>query len=354
MAFKIGEKVKFLNEKGGGKVVAIIDNKMVRIETDEGFEMPVLTKELIKDFRSEQSEELLQAVSPSPIVEKESTEDEETRVSQINPWGRVREEKGVYLAYEPHDQQWLLTGDVDLLLVNNTDMEMLYNLFLVQNQTLQGIDYGSVPPKSKILVDTIQRDQLEHWCSGYLQVMFHQDKPGNVYLPVNNVIDIKPSRFFKEGSYVENTLLDGRVILVSIAPFTTLTVATDKEIVLKEGNQVQQEKAGVQSKKALIDKYRTAVFEAVVDLHIAELVDNIAGLSSHDMFNIQMDTFRKTLDSAIENEYNKVTYIHGVGNGVLKNAIVKELEHYETTSNRMASISKFGVGAIDVLLKNRE
>ena len=51
------------------------------------------------------------------------------------------------------------------------------------------------------------------------------------------------------------------------------------------------------------------------------------------------------LDSAIAAEYNKVTFIHGVGNGVLKNAIIEALKDYKNTENRMASIAKFGVGA---------
>ena len=59
------------------------------------------------------------------------------------------------------------------------------------------------------------------------------------------------------------------------------------------------------------------------------------------------------LDSAIAAEYTKVTFIHGVGNGVLKNAIIEELKKkYKNTENRMASIAKFGVGAIEVKIDN--
>ena len=106
--------------------------------------------------------------------------------------------------------------------------------------------------------------------------------------------------------------------------------------------------------RPLIDKHRTNLNEAVVDLHIAELVDNILGLSSLDMLNTQLEYFKKAFHSAITNEYTKVTFIHGVGNGVLKAAIIKELEDYEGIENRMASISKFGVGAIDILIKDKD
>jgi dsDNA-specific endonuclease/ATPase MutS2 len=72
------------------------------------------------------------------------------------------------------------------------------------------------------------------------------------------------------------------------------------------------------------------------------------------MFAIQVDYLRRTLENAIKNDYQKVTFIHGVGNGVLKNAIIEELKKYEHLEGKMASISKFGVGAIDILIKNKE
>jgi dsDNA-specific endonuclease/ATPase MutS2 len=123
--------------------------------------------------------------------------------------------------------------------------------------------------------------------------------------------------------------------------------------IAKEGVGSQAPKKDLVKQESPIDKHKTGQGEATVDLHIAELVDNIAGLSSHDMFKIQMDYFRKMLDSAIAADYTKVTFIHGVGNGVLKNAIIEELKKYKNTENRMASIAKFGVGAIDVVIKDR-
>jgi len=110
----------------------------------------------------------------------------------------------------------------------------------------------------------------------------------------------------------------------------------------------------VKKEKTFISKYKTGTAEAIVDLHIAELVDNISGMSSHDMFSLQMEVFKKALDSAMKNDYERVTFIHGVGNGVLKNAIIKALDEYEGLENKMASISKFGVGGLDVLIKTND
>ena len=355
MKLKVGDKVKFLNESGGGIIKAIIDSKLVKLETDDGFEMPVLTTELIKDFRAEQDNEQTVYRPQTALQPQVQTEEpEENRITGINPWGKIREEKGVYLAFEPHERQWVLTGDLDVVIINHTSYDILYNLFFVRDNEVKGIDYGSIPFESKIVIDTIGRDDIEDWTRGFIQLAFHSDEPEKIFLPAHSVIDIKPSRFFKEGSYQPSTLISGRTILISVAPESTLEVASFSEAHQKTGRQSVASPASPVREKQLIDKHRKTQGEAVVDLHIAELMDNIAGLSSHDMFTIQLDYFRKALRSAIKNEYHKVTFIHGIGNGVLKNAIVEELENYEGIENKMASISKFGVGALDVMIKSKD
>jgi len=352
MKFKIGDKVKFLDEMGGGVVTGIVDTRLVKLKTDDGFEMPVMTSNLMLDYRSMPEEEHIRQVKS--VLTPTQEEEEPEFISEINPWGNVKEEKGVYLAFEPHEQQWLLTGDMDVILINNTSNDLLFSLFLQRNNITEGVDFNSVPANSKIVIDTISREDVEQWTAGYLQLLFHSDLPKKVYLPVHSVIDIKIGRFFKEGSYHANTLLSGKAIIVTVVTQNTMEVVSDNEANRKSDIIIEQSKVKAVRKEQLVDKYKTVQREAEVDLHIAELVDNILGLSSLDMLKMQIDTFKKVLENAIVNDYHKVTFIHGVGNGVLKNAIIKELDEYESTENRMASITKFGVGAIDVVIKLKE
>ena len=350
MKFKVGDKVKFIDELGGGEVVGLVDSRLVKVKTDDGFEMPVLTSNLIIDQRSQPAESKLPDMVP-PILRKEEDEKPDF-ISEINPFRKIREEEGVYLGFEPHEQQWLLTGDLDVVLANNTSYDLLYSLFL-DIDGLNGIDFSSVPANSKIVIETISREEVEEWKSGYIQLMFHSDEPDKIYLPVHSVLDIKTPRFFKEGSYKDNTLFSGRAIIVNIANLNAIPAVSESNRELKDDSYVTKGKSHSTKEKQLIDKYRTNQGEAIVDLHIGELVDNILGLSSKDMIDIQLDTFRKVLDSAIKNEFNKLTIIHGVGNGVLKSAIIKELDNYEGLENSMASISKFGVGALDISIMNK-
>lgn len=356
MKFKIGERVNFLNESGGGKVVKVIDNRLILIETDEGFEMPVLATELIRDFRAEGQEEpiFISKEVPKPSQEIEAAEAEPNNVSEINPWGAIREEKGIYLAFEPHEQQWVLTGDLDIVLLNHTNYDILYSLFMEIDGQIEGVDFSSVPADSKIIIATIGRDEIDNWVKGYIQILFHSDLPDKLYYPLHSDIDLTINRFFKEGSYRSNTLLNQKAVIVDIAPVSSLELVSNNLTKKKFGSTTSAKTSKPLKEIPLIDKFKRGIGEAIVDLHIAEVVDNIAGLSSRDMLNLQIGQFKKMLESAMANDYTKVTFIHGVGNGVLKDKIVAELENYVNTKNQMASISKFGVGAIDVLIVNSD
>ena len=47
MKFKIGDKVKFLNESGGGIVSEIVSPSMVKVAVEDGFDIPYMTHDLV-------------------------------------------------------------------------------------------------------------------------------------------------------------------------------------------------------------------------------------------------------------------------------------------------------------------
>lgn len=356
--YKIGDKVSFLNNVGGGTVTKIIDSRMVMVEVEDGFELPTLISEIVPDFRHQPSrqQQIVDAVQKE-IKEKEVVQQqqaEEARHGGLRRFAKEAEKEGVYLAFVPHEQQWLLTGAMDVMLVNHTPYEMLYTFTIKEEERFVNVDYGQLEKYEKVVVETISREDLEYWCNGIVQALFTSETSEMVLTPLNAPFALRTSRFFKEGSYLMSGVLGEKAVMVCLSELVALrSVDSDLMKIAKEGIGSQAPKKDLVKQEAPIDKHKTGQGEATVDLHISELVDNIAGLSSHDMFKIQMDYFRKMLDSAIAAEYNKVTFIHGVGNGVLKNAIIEELKKYKNTENRMASIAKFGVGAIDVVIKDR-
>ena len=358
--FKVGDKVNFLNSTGGGTVKKIIDTRMVEVTIEDGFDIPVLMSDLVLDFRSQPDkrqqivDSTQKEIQQKQIIEEKEMDD--ARKSTLRRFGRNAEEEGLYLAFIPQDQQWLLTGLLDVVLVNNTPADALYSFNIKEENKYINVDYGSIAPHSKVVIESISREDIEYWCEGYIQVILSQEEADFVYHPLHAPFSFRSSRFFKDGSYVESGVLGEKAVMINLSSlialkgtetdFTKLMKGDDKKAVASNNKLVKE--------KAAIDKHQTAPGEAIVDLHIGELVDNILGMSSNDIFRTQINYFKKMLESAITNEYDKVTFIHGVGNGVLKNAIIEELKHYDTTSNRMASIMKFGVGAIDVMIKEKE
>ena len=153
-------------------------------------------------------------------------------------------------------------------------------------------------------METISREDLEYWCNGIVQAIFTMEHTDTVLLPLNAPFSLRANRFFKEGSYQLSGVLGEKAVTVCLSELVVLKHGDgDFSKIMKDGIGAQAPKNDLVKKEAPIDKHRTGQGEAIVDLHIGELVENIAGLSSHDMFNIQMDYFRKMLDSAIAAEY---------------------------------------------------
>lgn len=350
MKFKVGDKVKFLNDTGGGVVSKIISGSLVYVATEDGFELPTPTSEII---RIETESKAAKMFSEDFDVDLEKARQGAKETSSPTRSGNVKrdaeETPGLYLAFVPMDQQWYITGELEIRLINHTKHDILYN-FLLQDEDQQyfGFDYGSVEAGSSEVIDTIDREALPGWTDGIVQVLMHSEEGS--YLPLQSSFHIRASRFSSEGSYQDSGLIHEKAIFYRLAELKNLKFIPGK----KEATRVEEEpvevKAREHEKETLIGRYAVGPYAAVVDLHIGEIVDNIAGLSSHDMFLLQIRHFEKTLKSAMDNKFRKVTYIHGIGNGVLKNAIVEKLKDYEGLEDKSASLAEYGHGAIDVLI----
>ena len=87
-----------------------------------------------------------------------------------------------------------------------------------------------------------------------------------------------------------------------------------------------------------------------VDLHIGKLVPRTGGLSNYDMLTIQMDTAKRQLEFAMKKRIQKVVFIHGVGEGVLKAELETLFNRYENLKWYDADYQKYGLGATEVYI----
>jgi hypothetical protein len=145
--------------------------------------------------------------------------------------------------------------------------------------------------------------------------------------------------------------MEERLLLVSLAQVAALGTLVSREESKMDEEALVRQKAMEIKPGSLIEKHQTGPREAVVDLHIGEIIADFKHLSPTEIMKIQMDYFTKCVESAVERNFRKVTFIHGVGNGTLKSAIMRKVQEYEHADSHLASLAKFGVGAIDVNIK---
>lgn len=133
--------------------------------------------------------------------------------------------------------------------------------------------------------------------------------------------------------------------LIKIVDDRNLTV-TNYEVA-----KIKSEKAQGKRKNTpvLKPKERTAP-KMEVDLHIHQLVPSKRGMSNYDILTIQLDTAKRQLDFAISKKIQKVVFIHGVGEGVLKEELRYLFGRYDNVKHYDADYQKYGLGATEVYI----
>lgn len=102
--------------------------------------------------------------------------------------------------------------------------------------------------------------------------------------------------------------------------------------------------------KAKKEPHKEPILE--VDLHISALCDNWQHLERGEMLRFQLNVFQRTMQENIRNKGSKIIFIHGRGEGVLKAAIIHELnKHYQNCEYQDASFAQYGFGATMVIIK---
>ena len=121
------------------------------------------------------------------------------------------------------------------------------------------------------------------------------------------------------GKKVKIELADGLIIESAYGEFAV----TDKAEIasLKETR--------VKAKKHTTSSMRLTTMNPdgslTIDLHI-EAIPGGTSVPKGQQLQFQMDTFRKVISENISHRGKKITFIHGIGDGILKAAIRKELD----------------------------
>jgi len=315
MKYKLGEFVRFVDEKMEGFVTRIIDDQMIGVTGEDDFEIPVLASKVTTVHGYE---------APGSKKDDNATE-QPVQVGEFKT-------NGVFIG-AVNDAK--ANSVVHFYLINDTSFQLLASLTTEKQQAYKGEYSGIIAPNTATKVYSAQLADLQLWPSLIFHAIYHTKQ--NVQPPAPLVFTEKfKAKDFSGSKKVIPVLNQNGWLFRLDEPEMVIDVQKLKESFFQSPEE-----------KAVVEKPRNEV-----DLHIEKLRNDYQFLNSGEMLKIQLDHFHKMLDAAIVHQLPEITFIHGAGNGILRHELHKQLGRHQKVQTFMdARKEKFGYGATKVVLK---
>ncbi len=346
MQFHKGDKVRFLNETGSGVVTKIMGSGMVMVEIEDGFEYPYPSNQLVQaepdNSKEAAGKKRQEAVEKS--VEKISTSE-----SSVNN----RYADGIYLAFIPKHQQFPSAGEIELVFYNHSDYDIYYTLSLKDGRDWTCIQSGALGPRRQVKIDTLTPQAIDEWGTVKTDLIFFSEDSYEHRQPISDQLRLKGVKFFKDSTYTEDLLVGKRAYVSEIEILEANVSAENEKPFINNAElkrMLEAKEKNFTGQKTSVPHLKNQSLEKEVDLHIEELLDNWSGMTNAQLIDVQLKKMQKELDDAIGNHYQRIIFIHGVGNGRLKSEVRRILSGYKGIRFHDASLQRYGFGATEVLL----
>ncbi|WP_029906496.1 DUF2027 domain-containing protein [Prevotella sp. 10(H)] len=348
---KIGDKVRFLNTTGGGIVKGFQGKDIVLVEDEEGFDIPVLIRETVviepaKDVQVRQTSKPTEELQQKAVIGKVEEQYEDYKIEET----KEGEQLSVYLAYLPVDIKSLSTTTFECYLVNDSNYFLSFNYMSRADEGWKSRNAATIEPNTKLFIDEFDKSELNDLERVCLQFFaYKKDKAFALKNSYSVEVHLDTVKFYKLHSFKENDYFEDEAIIYPIVrrDLAERELIISAEEIEKAMKQKEEKRPRIQP---IERKEKSAILE--IDLHADELLDNTNGLSSGDILEYQLKKFNEIMEENRRKKGQKIVFIHGKGDGVLKNAILKELNtKYKSVYYQDASFREYGYGATMVTIK---
>ena len=404
---KIGDKVQFLSDIGGGKIAGFQGKDIALVEDEDGFQIPTPISDLVvmssgDEYSSSKSvqkksgvEDTVESADPDTFnmsvkakinafsadaIEEEEEYDAADR--EITYKAKVEERKGgnvlnLYYAFVPEDVKNFSKSTFACYLINDSNYYVHYLYMSIEGQSFKLRGEGELEPNTKVYIESFALDQLNEIDRVRFQLLSFKRDKDFVAKPVCDVqFRIDKVKFYKLHTFQPSEFFDEPALLYPVVKNDDVAqlkpVEADKLIYVEEDNSnaVKPKKGNLNnvsvneqaynklngleklntSKHAQSKKSNDDVL--VVDLHADKLLETTVGMGTADILNYQLDFFRRTLEENKHNKGRRIVFIHGKGEGVLRHAILNELRYrYKNYPYQDASFQEYGYGATQVTIR---
>ena len=337
MKLQVGDTVRYLNEVGGGVVKRIISNSMVEIVDDSGFEIPVMEHELLciekaTDIKGVHTEQQISIPKPVETVEIEGND-----------------EPHFFIAFTHVPKQSNL---FDIYIINDCNYHANYVVSYKKVDSVEFVETGLLESNTKVCVNQISYEELSVIQDIHIQLLLYKNTTFEYKKPIEIIHRLQTVKFYKPGVFVVNDFFEEDAYVIDVYRESKQVNKGELDIINLE--RLMSEKISA-DKSPELPINQTVGNEPIlqeVDLHIHELIDSEQGLDAAAKLEIQLQTFEKELAKALQSKFEKIVFIHGVGNGVLKAKIRGILDRdFPYLFYQDASFQKYKFGATLVYLK---
>jgi hypothetical protein len=351
MNIKVGDKVRFLNSVGGGIVRSFNSKDRVMVEGDDGFEIPALARELVVVEHLDSQIQSLKPKAPAPVATQPEPrpQPQPQPIPEETPGG---ERLNLSLAYLPIEPKAIQQSRYECYFINESNYYLFFTYMSRNNTSWVNRYNGLIEPNTKIFIEEFGKEDLnslEHIC---LQcIAFKKDKPYALKNAISVELSIDTVKFYKIHCFMENDFFQEDALIYPVVRGDLPERETLVPVAELQDAIRQKERADKPSPRFKLQK-KIAPLILEVDLHINQLLDSINGLSAADILAYQLNTFRSVLAQYAKNKGQKIVFIHGKGDGILRNNIEKELKtKYKDYYYQDASFREYGFGATMITIK---
>ena len=225
---KIGDKVRFLSEIGGGRVAGFQGKDIVLVEDEDGFEVPMRKADVV--VIGDEDYDTRRVVAPQKPTPKGGGDLSSNQSPPPSGGGRGEAGRSVgpserqggdklsaYLAYVPIDLKELSDTRFESYIVNDCNYYLRYVYMTAEGTSWQVRSTGEIEPNTKLFIEEFGRDQLndlQHTCIQLLA--YKRDKYFLRKPVVDALFNVDGVKFYKLHTFQENQFFEQPALIYTI------------------------------------------------------------------------------------------------------------------------------------------
>lgn len=312
MKYKLGEFVRFVEERREGYITRIIDDATIAVTDEDGFEIPVLASQVTRVHGQSIDDDTIKQGSPEKAVEFITN--------------------GIFIAVMPDKKAGAV---VHFNLINTTSYKLLATLSTEKLHKFKGEFNGIIKPGSAVQMYSASLNEMDQWPRFHFQALLYADEGIELKKPIEFSEKFRGKDF--SGTKKNSTYLEQPAWLIELDSIEPI---------------IDPQKLKESFYKPAVEKQQVEKPGKEIDLHIEKLRDDYQFLNSSEILDIQLAHFGKCIDAAIVHKLPSTIFIHGSGNGTLRNEIYKVISKHPQVKTFMdAHKERFGYGATEMFFK---